>query len=71
MKTKRKSRTVSGYRTILSSLLNPKFGKRAGDKVSSKEIAQLHLWHRDTPCKPNRLLAILPACTVLLFGAVS
>ena len=59
VKAKRKSRTASGYSAILHRLFIPKFGKRAADKISSTEIAQLHLSLKAHPYQANRLLAVI------------
>jgi integrase len=59
VRAKRKPRTAEGYAAVLNKYFVPKFGKRAAERISSTEIAQLHLSLRERPYQANRLLAIV------------
>jgi integrase len=59
VRPKRKARTASGYSAVLKSYLAPKFGKRAADRVTSNEMAQMHLSLKGSPYQANRMLAIV------------
>jgi len=57
VKAKRKRRTADGYAAVLNSYLVPKLGRRAADRITTAELAQLHLSLRDRPYQANRFIA--------------
>lgn len=58
VRAKRKCGTAIGYAAVLRANLIPRFGKRAADKLTAADLAQIHLAMRDRPYQANRLLAI-------------
>ncbi len=58
-KLKRKERTSSAYEATLKKFVVPRFGGRAATKITSAEMAQLHLARKDAPVQANRLLATI------------
>jgi integrase len=59
MDAKRKASTAKLYRDILERLVLPKLGTRKAEKVTTGELARLHLDMRDHPYQANRMLAVV------------
>jgi integrase len=59
VESKRRSKTASFYKHILSKIVVPKLGTSKADKVSRTQIAKLHATLRRTPIHANRVLAVV------------
>src|SRR5262249_42602754 len=55
---KRKTSTAALYRDILKRLVVPRQGSRKAEKVTTAEMARVHLDLRDHPYQANRMLAV-------------
>src|SRR5262249_40350245 len=64
---KRKGSTAAHYRGILDRLVLPKLGSRKAEKVTTDEMACIHLELRDHPYQANRMLAVIGS--MYSFGA--
>jgi len=56
---KRKASTAALYRDILYRLVLPELGKRKAEKITTSELARLHLVMQEHPYQANRMLAIV------------
>ena len=56
---KRKPRTASNYAAVLQNHFVPTFGKKPAEKITSVDMAQLHLRLRDRPSQANTLMAVI------------
>jgi integrase len=56
---KRKASTAALYRDILNRLVVPPLASRKAEKVTTAEMARLHLELRDHPYQANRMLAVV------------
>jgi integrase len=56
---KRKPATGSHYRDILERIVLPELGTRQGEKVTTAELARLHVRMKDRPYQANRMLAVV------------
>jgi Arm DNA-binding domain len=56
---KRKAGTAALYRDILYRVVLPELGKRKAEKVTTSELARLHLAMKEHPYQANRMLAIV------------
>jgi len=59
MDAKRKSSTAALYRDILNRLVLPELGSRKVARVTTDELARLHLRLCDHPYQANRMLAVI------------
>lgn len=59
LKAKRKASTVVWAEDIIRRIIIPQIGATKLDKVSTTQVAQLHLKHSGTPSQANRTLAVL------------
>jgi integrase len=56
---KRKPATAAHYRDLLERLVLPEFGNRKADKVTTADVARLHVKLRDRPYLANRMIAVV------------
>ena len=56
---KRKPATGSLYRGILERIVLPELGTRQGEKVTTADLARLHVRMKDRPYVANRMLAVV------------
>jgi integrase len=56
---KRKGSTAAHYRGILDRLVVPKLGSRKAEKVTTGDMAHIHLDLHDHPYRANRMLAVI------------
>lgn len=59
MAAKRKSSTVTHYRSLLDSYVLPAFGPKKAQAITRAEVARLHHGMANTPYQANRMLAML------------
>ena len=59
VEAKRKPATASHYRDILRRIVLPELGTRQGEKVTTADIARLHLRMKKRPYQANRMLAVM------------
>jgi integrase len=57
--SKRKASTATLYKDILNRLVLPELGKRKAEKVTTSELARLHLAMANHPYQANRMLAVV------------
>ena len=56
---KRKSKTVTHYRSVLEGYLVPKYGSKKAQELTRADMAKLHLEIKHAPYQANRLLAVV------------
>jgi integrase len=56
---KRKQKTAYNYRAILDNIVRPKIGSIAAARLTTAELAKLHLANRHRPYRANRMLAVV------------
>jgi integrase len=59
VEAKRKPATGSHYRDILERIVLPELGTRQGEKVTTADLARLHVRMKDRPYQANRTLAVV------------
>lgn len=59
VEAKRKPATASHYRDILQRIVLPELGTRQGGKVSTADVARLHVRMKKRPYQANRMLAVV------------
>jgi site-specific recombinase XerD len=57
VEAKRKPLTASSYRDVLERIVLPELGSRRGEKVTTADLARLHVRMKDRPYQANRMLA--------------
>jgi integrase len=61
VEAKRKPATASHYRDILERIVLPELGTRQGEKVTTADLARLHVRMKNRPYQANRMLAVVSA----------
>src|SRR6516165_11926506 len=61
VEAKRKPATASHYRDILERIVLPELGTRQGEKVTTADLARLHVRMKKRPYQANRMLAVVSA----------
>jgi integrase len=56
---KRKPLTASSYRDVLERLVLPELGTRRAEKVTTADLARLHVRMKDRPYQANRMIAVV------------
>lgn len=64
---KRKSRTAKGYAKLLKQRVSPALGARKADRITTADVAKIHLGMRAHPYQANRVLAVVGS--MYSFGA--
>lgn len=64
---KRKARTATGYAKLLERCVGPVIGTRKADRITTADVAKIHLNMRGHPYQANRLLAVVGS--MYTFGA--
>jgi hypothetical protein len=59
VEAKRKPVTAAHYRDILERIVLPELGTRQGEKVTTADLARLHVRMKDRPYQANRVLAVV------------
>jgi integrase len=59
VEAKRKPATASHYRDILQRIVLPELGTRQGEKVTTADLARLHVRLKRRPYQANRMLAVV------------
>jgi integrase len=59
VEAKRKAATASHYRDILQRIALPELGTRQGEKVTTADLARLHVRMKKRPYQANRMLAVV------------
>jgi integrase len=59
IEAKRKPATASHYRDILQRMVVPELGTRQGQKVTTADLARLHVRMKKRPYQANRMLAVV------------
>jgi integrase len=59
VETKRKPTTASHYRDLLDRIVVPELGTRLAEKVTTADLARLHLRMKGRPYQANRMLAVV------------
>lgn len=59
VEAKRKPATASHYRDILQRIVLPELGTRQGQKVTTADLARLHVRMKKRPYQANRMLAVV------------
>jgi hypothetical protein len=59
VEAKRKPATASHYRDILQRIVLPELGTRQGEKVTTSDLARLHVRMKKRPYQANRMLAVV------------
>ena len=59
VEAKRKPATTSHYRDILERIVLPELGTRQGEKVTTADLARLHIRMKKRPYQANRMLAVV------------
>jgi integrase len=59
VEAKRKPTTASHYRDLLNRIVLPELGTRQAEKVTTADLARLHLRMKDRPYHANRMLAVV------------
>lgn len=59
VEAKRKPTTASHYRDLLNRIVLPELGARQAEKVTTADLARLHLRMRKHPYQANRMLAVI------------
>jgi integrase len=59
VEAKRKPATGSHYRDILQRIVLPELGTRQGEKVTTGDLARLHVSMKKRPYQANRMLAVV------------
>jgi integrase len=59
VEAKRKPSTASHYRDLLQRIVLAELGSRQGDKVTTADLARLHLRMKSRPYQANRMLAVV------------
>jgi integrase len=59
VEAKRKPATASHYRDILQRIVLPELGTRQGEKVTTADVARLHVRMKKRPYQANRMLAVV------------
>ena len=59
VEAKRKPATGSHYRDILERIVLPELGARQGEKVTTADLARLHVRMKKRPYQANRMLAVV------------
>ena len=59
VEAKRKPATASHYRDILERIVLPEIGTRQGQKITTADIARLHVQMKKRPYQANRMLAVV------------
>ena len=59
VEAKRKPATASHYRDILQRIVLPELGTRQGEKVTTADLARLHVRMKKRPYQANRMLAVV------------
>ena len=59
VEAKRKPATASHYRDILQRIVLPEIGTRQGEKVTTADLARLHVRMKKRPYQANRMLAVV------------
>jgi integrase len=59
VEAKRKPATASHYRDILQRIVLPELGTRQGEKVTTADLARLHVRMKQRPYQANRMLAVV------------
>jgi integrase len=59
VEAKRKPATTSHYRDILQRIVLPELGARQGEKVTTADLARLHVRMKKRPYQANRMLAVV------------
>src|SRR6516225_6814161 len=59
VEAKRKPATASHYRDILQRIVLPELGGRQGEKVTTADLARLHVRMKKRPYLANRMLAVI------------
>jgi len=59
IEAKRKPATASHYRDILERIVLPELGTRQGEKVTTADLARLHVRMKKRPYQANRMLAVI------------
>src|SRR6516225_5432157 len=59
VEAKRKPATASHYRDILQRIVLPELGGRQGEKVTTADLARLHVRMKKRPYQANRMLAVV------------
>jgi len=59
VEAKRKPATGSHYRDILERIVLPELGTRQGEKVTTADLARLHVRMKKRPYQANRMLAVV------------
>ena len=59
VEAKRKPATGSHYRDILQRIVLPELGTRQGEKVTTADLARLHVRMKKRPYQANRMLAVV------------
>jgi len=61
---KRKANTAAHYQGILQRLVLPRLGARKAEKITTDDMARLHLDMRGHPYQANRMLAVVGSLSV-------
>jgi integrase len=59
VEVKRKPATASHYRDILQRIVLPELGTRQGEKITTADLARLHVRMKKRPYQANRMLAVV------------
>ncbi len=59
VEAKRKPATAAHYRDILERIVLPELGTRQGEKVTTPDLARLHVRMKRRPYQANRMLAVV------------
>jgi integrase len=59
VEAKRKPATASHYRDILQRIVLPELGTRQGEKITTADLARLHVRMKRRPYQANRMLAVV------------
>lgn len=59
VEAKRKPTTASHYRDLLNRIVLPELGTRQAEKVTTADLARLHLRMKERPYQANRMLAVV------------
>ena len=59
VEAKRKPSTAAHYRDILERIVVPELGARQGEKITTADLARLHVRMKKRPYQANRMLAVV------------
>jgi integrase len=59
VEAKRKLATAAHYRDILERIVLPELGTRQAEKITTADLARLHVRMKDRPYQANRMLAVV------------